>query len=224
MGLNIYLHWPEQAQVKHVVEATGYEYETTAEVDSVAHPEHYWKRNYLRSSYNGSGFNHAVGEVCEGRALYWVFEKMREGADDPYGGDFRPTDEQLQDARERALALLDEYRGRESVGVDWQSATPLRPQDGVPSMAEDAIAKYREEAARAFDPVMGGAYSNAVGVFYRSEPLKVRAIIPGMGFMGSGVYIIYERDKTWYVEACEILVEFIDEALSHPERSITWSG
>ena len=216
MGLDVYLSSPGVPKGK---------YGLVEDLDSAAYPDHLFKRNYLRSSYNGSGFDVVVG-VLTGHDLHWIFEPAGVSLD---GYTFRPTKAALRACRKRALSLVEELLASEALGVEFYSSVPSRPQDGIIESDDDALAKYREQgagrAAAGLDNPGWGSYSNAIGTFYLDSPLSVRAVIPGVGFMGAGVYVVFDRsDKDWYIQAAKIVVEFIDYALSQNRPTIRWSG
>lgn len=220
MGLDIYLSWPEAEQKWPDVESVA------ADIPSKANPKHISNRTYLRSSYNGSGFDSVAGNLT-GHGLGWVFEKMLAGGDDPNSGDFSPTDAELEHARIRAIQLRDMMAGAPELAATFERAQSLRPQDGLLTSEEAALETYLEETGREnpFAAIGGGGWSNAKGVFYPDEPLEIHAVMPGRGLLGDiGVYLIYKKDLTYYKEMCEIIIEFIDEALSHPGRTVGWSG
>jgi len=211
VGLDVYLSSPGVSVNK---------YGTADDLDSARYPSHMFKRNYLRSSYNGAGFNSVVGNLL-GRDLSWVFEPAM-GDSDEY--EFHPTKEQLLECRERAEQMVDDLAGAEQIGVEFYAGRQLRPDLGVIDSDADAIAAYRAEAKRD-QPFGGGSYSNAVGHFLISTPLSVRAVIAGKGFIGDGVYLIFDRsDNEWYQQGAEIVVEFIDYALSQDAPEIRWSA
>lgn len=216
MGLDIYLTWPER-----VTKDPDY-VSRDEHMDSKKHPDHLFKRDYLRSSYNDSGFNSAVGALI-GDDLYSIFAPVGANLDEY---DLRPTDKQLLECRKNAIRTLNKLRKAPALGATFERAVSLRPQDGIIVNDEQAIATYLKETNRDKDPFgEGGGWSNAKGVFYPTEPLEVHAIMPGKGILGdTGVWIVYKKDLDWYIQACEIVVEFIEEALSHPERTMTWSG
>lgn len=188
-----------------------------AGVKSALHPEHICTPDYLRSSYNGSGFNSVVGNACGGRDFAWVFEPV---LTDDYP--FAASKDGLAECRKRALTLQADFVATEPVGVEFYSAIPLRPDLYDVRSDEDAIKAWRaEQSGNATSNFCN--YSNAKGYFY-GDPLTVKAILPGKGFMGPGVYIICEQNQTFYREAFDVLIEFIDNALSMEDPHIRWSA
>lgn len=213
MGLDIYLDWPGAAK--------NPEYDSlNADIDAQADPKHICKRNYLRSSYNGGGFN-SVANTLIGMDFYTIFEPM--GVDiNRY--EYHPTDEQLQACRVNAVEALKEMEAAPALGATFLHATTLRPQDGTIVSEAQAMEAYLQEADKP-DPFGDGGWSNAFGTFWTGEPLEVHAAIAGRGLLGDdGVYLVFKQDLSHYINTAKIVIEFIDEALSHPEREIHWSG
>jgi hypothetical protein len=63
--------------------SAAHSYTSYEDVASERYPGHLFNRRYLRSSYNGGGFNRAVPEMLghadgdeERGSLYWIFEPM----------------------------------------------------------------------------------------------------------------------------------------------------
>lgn len=215
MGLDIYLDWADAP--KRTDEFSG----LNADIPSEKYPEHMCKRNYLRSSYNGGGFNSVVRNLID-EDLYTIFAPIGANLDEY---ELRPTDEQLQASRVNAEQVLETLRNAPRLGVTFERAVSLRPQDGIVTSEEAALATYILETTRDKQPFGDGGWSNARGVFYPTEPLEVHGILPGRGILGDiGVYLVFKKDLDWYIQMCEIVIEFIDEALSHPERTVRWSG
>ena len=215
MGLDIYLSSPGVGKT---------EYGGTLDLDSATYPEHICKRNYLRSSYNGSGYNSVVGNLL-GLDWYWVFAPAGAGRDEYR---LTPTKAQLRECRERAVQQVADLAAAAGIGVEFYASAPARPHDGIIASDEDAIAAYRKQAAEdaaRTDTFMGHSNSNSVGYwFLADESLTVKAIIPGKGFMGAGAYVVFDIDPTFYRQAAELVVEFIDYALSQRRPVISWSS
>jgi len=216
VGLDIYLSGP------------GIE----EDAKSLLHPEHYSNRSYLRSSYNESGFNSVAGALLDGRDLYWVFGDAIESG----GGESQPTKRQLQAALRRAKNLRDDLAKAENLGVSFFSPNPWKDANRKPDSPaepvsdESALAIFREQAkgyaerVDKGDTFIGGSYSNYHGSFFLDEPMKVRALIEGKGFGGKGFYAVYDSDLTFYNELADIVVEFIEYALTSESPTIIWSS
>lgn len=203
------------------------------DVNSQEFPEHYYKRTYLRSSYNSSGFNHVVNQILnEDRDLYWIFKPL--GRDWAQGDDDRPLTAAdvpgLQEARKRALSVAEALEAAEPYAVmtidakTWLGASTLTESE--------ALARFLEEKAREM-PDDFGWYSNAVGEFFHNKnPPTIYAAIPGVVLLDTpAVHLIYkpsEEGRNWYIQAAKITAEFCDEAIMLIERDgaceISWSG
>jgi hypothetical protein len=186
-------------------------------VSSAIHPDHYFTPFYLRSSYNGSGFDRVVGEQIKGGTLWDIFAPCG----DLSSGSVRPTKTALREARANAVRVREEFTALSPVAADFVRRNPFDTSEPTVTDGERAIAIYRQEAARERHDM--GSYGNNNGDFYLDKPMKVRAAIPGTGFGGEGVYLIYEIETEFYSQALDIVVEFIDNALTMKRPKIVWS-
>jgi hypothetical protein len=210
---------------------------SSGEVPSERYPEHLFNRRYLRSSYNDSGFNHAVPSLLgsadgtypnERGSLYWIFEPMGREWDGDEGTLTAEDIDKLRESKARALQVADELRKSDRLRVMTASPNVFREP---PTVTDDqALAKYREAvAAGRIQP--DGWWSNAdMDVF--GDGLAVLAAIPGKATFGiPGVHLIYrlaEDVAETYIQSAEITAEFCDEAIGLIERdgscSMSWSG
>lgn len=192
-------------------------------------------RRYLRSSYNGGGFNSAVPQITA-NADYnfdWIFGEVKEY------GDWRiPLDEaavpRLQIARERAVEVANALRAIEkpvkavTVSPNMFMAPPTKSE-------YDALGWYHEQVAKI--PAMGdffgsGGWSSGDGEFFGKDGLKVLAAVPGVGFGGvPAVHLVFELNEEAtksYIETADIVAEFVDEALDLIAKDgsceLHWSG
>jgi hypothetical protein len=213
------------------------EWQGATDVPSQRYSDHLFNRRYLRSSYNGSGFNHAVPQMLgstdgpqyphQRGSLYWIFAPM----DREWDGDEGILDQddiaKLRVSKARALQVADELRKSDRLRVITTSPNMFR---AAPTTTDDeALAMYRAQAeTRTRIP---GWWSNAeMDVF--GDGLSVLAAVPGQATFGvPGVHLIYrfaEDDMDSYVQSAEITAEFCDEAISLIERDgscrISWSG
>jgi hypothetical protein len=194
------------------------------EVPSERYPKHLFNRRYLRSSYNGGGFNRAVPDFLgEDKGLYWMFEPVR-GESDEY--EFEMTDgsvKALEEVKARALEVAEALRTCdplrvESAGVMTGLAEHMWSE--LPT-EEQVLAWYREEAAkhadRMKDDMFGEGYSSAKGtVFGFTEGLEVLALTTGRNFLGGQAIVVYRPKREVlesYVQSAEITAEFCDEAI-----------
>lgn len=207
------------------------------------YPDHLFKRDYLRSSYNDSGFNHAVPEMLgssssgmypnERGSLYWIFEptgrNWHNGGDEaPFTSDDVPK---LLECKQRALDVAQELRNSDNLRVMAISPNIF---SGPSAITEDeALQMYREHVIqRGGEPKDGDWYSQGPSLNVFGGGLKVLAAIPGMGtFKEPSVHLIYRASNEAfdsYIQSAEITAEFCDEAISLIERDgsckISWSG
>ena len=188
-------------------------------VKSDKHPEHYFRKTYLHSSYNESGLNR-VSRNLIGKDLYWIFEPPN----DQYG--FIPD---LPAAKARAEQFLAELRAAVAANPFRVSTIAHNMFTGVTKVGEeDALKAFLEERAKwtnesdHFD-----SYSNRSGHFFKKEPLRVVAALHGVDALGMpAVHLVYadDDDLKWYVEASEVVIEFIDYATTLANPRLHWSS
>lgn len=241
MGLDVYLYEQEPAEYAldrrlEAGEITEAEYEKESEslgdtwtsrddVPSEKYPEHLFKKTYLRSSYNEGGFNH-VAENLTGHDLYWVFGIK--GVDDR----LKTTKEALRTARTRAQKLV-----KEMIVAPGLAVTTVSPNEfieghgkGVDEAAAIRLTVEQIEADKKRKPFPFDAedgshwYSNRDGEYFMGKPLEVIAAIVGERFGKPATLLVHAQDNSWYVQAAEIVVEFIDHALTMKHPFISWSG
>lgn len=261
MGLDIYLHtkdyaaaseardrawdevydsgrWAEMTDVEKEAWRAANPWPESGGAPSLNYPDHLFNRRYLRSSYNGTGFNHATPSLLgcptdetypyQRGSLYWVFEPMGREWDGDEGTLTADDVDKLRESKARALQVADELRKSDRLRVMTASPNMFREP---PALTDDeALAKYREQISTGrIRP--GGWWSNAdMDVF--GEGLTVLAAIPGKATFGiPGVHLIYRQpDEGFesYIQSAEIVAEFCDEAISLIERdgscSMSWSG
>ena len=222
MGLDVYLYSKAEAA------SEDYAHE---DVPSEKYPDHLFNRRYLRSSYNGSGFNSAVSDFIGGDSdLYWIFEgvKRDEHEEAALTAESIPA---LEEAKDRALSVAERLRNCDrlrsmavSPGLIGEAA---HLWSELPS-ASDVLDWYRsEDASNRHLP----DYSCAKGTVYR-DGFTILAITAGRDWYTTPVPIIVYRADTEtldsYVQSAEITAEFCDEAISLIQRDgeaqIFWSA
>lgn len=214
-------------------------YTPHVDVPSERHPGHLFNRRYLRSSYNGGGFNHAVPQLLstsgeksyphERGSLYWIFEPMGREWDGDSGELTHDDIPKLLECRDRAQSVADELKGSDrlcvlTVAGNIFSAPPTATED-------DALRTYRETVARGTS-FGDDAWYSTLGIEVFGSGMTLLGAVPGKGTFGeAAVHLVYRGDDesfSSYVESAEIVVEFCDEAISLVERdggaSMSWSG
>jgi len=208
-------------------------------VPSERYPDHLFNRRYLRSSYNGGGFNHAVPEMLgtsgekeypNGRgSLYWIFEPMGREWDGDEGQLTHDDIGKLMLCRGRAQDVADELKKADRLRVLTVSPNIFM---GPPTTTGDqALALYRNRPKSTFDNDGDGWWSNRDMDVY-GKGVTILAAVPGRATLGEpGVHLIYRAaDEAFdsYVQSAEIVVEFCDEAIALVQRDggarISWSG
>lgn len=212
-------------------------YPSTRGYPSEKYPNHLFERRYLRSSYNGGGFNHAVPEMLatagheatypnERGSLYWIFEPMGREWD---GDEGILTDEdipKLEESKARAEMVAEELRKSDRLRVF--TASPNMFSEPPQTDDNGALRMYREHVA---DREPDGWYSSRdMDVF--GGGITILAAIPGKAsFNIPGVHLIYRAADDGfdsYVQSAEIVAEFCDEAIALIKRDgsceMSWSG
>ena len=269
MGLDVYLYtkaeheqnqrhddeWGALWSRKQSGEVTDEQYEaeypkiaqwtSNTNVPSERYPGHLFNRRYLRSSYNGSGFNHAVPDLIETAgqdeypgergSLYWIFE--------PLSNELESLDELTADAiprllqcKSRALDVVRWLGASDQLRVTTVSANQLGGIEWLSRSDADALALYREEAARnATRSPLGWSYSTR-DMEVHPAGFTILAAIPGGNkrFFSDdrwpAVHLVYKADEAHesYVQSAEITAEFCDEAIGLIERDgvcyMRWSA
>lgn len=220
--------WPSEADEKSAYEALP-KYETYTSVSSTLYPDHLFGRRYLRSSYNGGGFNNAVPSLLGvDHGLYWIFEPMGREWDGDEGTLTADDLDKLRESKVRALQVADELRKSDRLQVITIAPNMFRD---LPTVNDsEALAKYREKVETGrVNP--DGWWSNAeMNVF--GGGFTVLAAVPGKTtFDVPGVHLIYRQgDEGFesYVQSAEITAEFCDEAIALIRQdgscSVHWSG
>lgn len=211
-------------------------YESAAEVPSERYPQHLFNRRYLRSSYNGGGFNRAVPDFLADRdvTLNWIFEPVI-GSSEEYSFEMSEASiPALEEAKKRALSIADRLRTCDplrTMDASGMIGPPDHLWDGLPT-GDDALAWYREEQARnAAAPLVDeGWYSSAKGtVFGFDKGQEILALTVGRDILGRACALaVYRSDASSYIESAEITAEFCDEAVMLIRRDggvfMHWSG
>jgi hypothetical protein len=216
-----------------------YSYTTAQDVQSERYPGHLFNRRYLRSSYNGGGFNHAVPEMIgtagdsaqypnERGSLYWIFEPMGREWDGDEGLLTAADIPKLRDCKARAEVVAEELRKADRLRVMTVSPNFLMAPPTFDN--NDALRLYRAEVERRSIGPSDWYSSRDLEVF--GDGLEVLAAVPGKAtFDVPGVHLIYRQADDGfesYVQSAEITAEFCDEAIALIERDgsceMHWSG
>lgn len=215
-------------------------YSGPSDVPSEKHPGHLFNRRYLRSSYNGSGYNRAVPDFLadpdrpsEYGSLNWIFAPVRVGEDDA-------------ELTEASIPALEQAKARAIEAAEaLRKCDPLRVMDATAMFGaadhlwvdlptdDQVLAWYREEKARnasaTYQP--DGWYSTAKGtVFGFDKGADVLALTLGKDILGRPCAMAVYRSTALdsYVESAEIAAEFCDEAIMLVRRDgsafMSWSG
>jgi len=114
----------------------------------------------------------------------------------------------------------------------------IRFKDGAHTDCQEALDTFVDQHDKHTDPVTMktkgfGSFSCGAGTFYLDEPIKVKAMIPGVTKHYTGaylpcVYLVYESDTVdWILSSFEIVEETIDYVLSEGDGDdfyLGWSG
>jgi hypothetical protein len=250
MGLDVYLYTKAQAEANAAhdkawedyenqtfasdAERKAYEdampgYEHYTSVTSEKYPGHLFGRRYLRSSYNGGGFNNAVPSLLRNdHGLYWIFEPMGREWDGDKGTLTADDIDKLSECKARALQVADELRKSDRLRVLTVAPNMFRQP---PTISDDeALARYREKLVDGRVRPDGWWSSAEMDVF--GDGLTVLAAIPGRStFDVPGVHLIYRQGDEGidsYIQSAEIVAEFCDEAIALIREdggcSMSWSG
>jgi len=227
--------WPSEGERRAALDALP-PYVGYTKVPSEKHPDHLFDRRYLRSSYNGSGFDRAVPEmVGEEHGLDWIFEPVR--SEDDYETVLTESCIwSLGKAKERALQVVEELRGCDPLRTLAGSALFGPPEHmwSQPPTQEQVLDWYRSEKEKngQRDDTWGEGYSNAKGtVLGFTKGLEVLAVTLGRDVLGRPAAVVVFRaneQRDYLVQSAEIVAEFCDEAISLIKADgkcyMHWSG
>lgn len=213
-----------EADCSDCVKAAVPEYAGSSNVPSEKYPEHLFNRRYLRSSYNGSGFNRAVPDFLgdsERGSLDWIFRPVL--AADEYETELtEKAIPGLEQAKTRALGIAEELRKCDPLRVIDATAM-LGPVDHLWSQLptdDEVLAWYRSEKARhqaaPADPFDSDWYSTAKGsIFGFEKGAEMLAMTLGRDILGRPCAMAVYRSEAVdsYIESAEITAEFCDEAI-----------
>jgi len=188
------------------------------------YPEHLCNKRYLRSSYNEAGFNFVARRLV-GKDMYYIFQPGNTDDD----GRIKYTHNELRIARQRAIEVIERFRTlylKENLyGVTAVRHNIFKAQETTEDKVLEIV--YNEEKSKEGIREKYN-YSNIKGHFFFCYPLEVVAILPGKDAMGECIWIVYKMDEEvfqHYMQTAEIILEFIDNALTLPEPvQIVWSA
>ena len=188
------------------------------EFPSEKYPEHYFKIGYFRSSYNGGGINHILGNL----GLPRLAEIFGVDPDEYYVHPNWAT------ARANLQKLLEDLKAKPNYRAHKIDAQSLSSSGG-PLNEKEAIDIFLKEVERNKDSAFSDGYSNINGDFYIKTPLKVLGMIPGQSPYGTRpcLYVVTEGENEWYEQAIEIMIETCDYVLAQPNINqyyLHWSG
>jgi len=193
---------------------------TSIEIDSVLHPEHYFKIGYFRSSYNSGGINSVLSDLGI-PDLYDIFQHDS----DEY--EFCPDWNNALKVVEGSIRLLKKDKGYR---IESVAANMFSPDD-VPLTPAAALQVFNKELQEKSKRLEHQCYSNRNGEFYLDNAgLKVHGMIPGKDmFQRPCTYIIYKpKDANkYYLQALEIVKETIEYVLGQKnpqEYYLSWSA
>lgn len=217
-----------------------FKYTSNTDVPSRNYPDEETlnNRRYLRSSYNGGGFDSAVPKYLGREASYqWIFELAIDIANQEYDKWWAEEDiPGLMEASLRAQHIAKDLR---ELKTPLSVLTVSGNMFSAPSQLKDtdALAWTKAEVERELnDPGMkffGGGWSNATGHYFTLETaLKVVGAVPGVDIFGHpAVHLVYEPEqeaRDQYVQSAVIVAEFAEEAIELIRADgscyVSWSG
>jgi len=205
-----------------------HDYASFDNVPSEQYPAHLFNRRYLRSSYNGSGFNNTVPQMLGRQSdLAWIFQPVR--LDDQFMIELTAGSvPALNNAKSRALKVADDLRACDRLRV--MSIAPNMFREPPKTTDDEALAKYRDAVST--NKIDASSWWGNVDMDVFGDGLQVLAAVPGVATFGiPGVHLIFRNaDEGFetYVQSAEICAEFCDEAIALIERDgsceMSWSG
>jgi len=189
---------------------------------SSKYPKHMFQKGYLRSSYNDYGYN-SVLRALTSKDLYYIFGDC---VQDLLHGDSQMgsvSKRALRDALGRAKEVLEELRTAPPFIVKrFPGPWPDRFEytDDIVDAVVEEDAQIAQMMSKGLDGEEGGALYSRRGVFFYGPLPKVKAIVP----FKEGFAVVCQESIDWYIQATEIVIEFIEKALSLEDPAICWSS
>ena len=188
------------------------------EVDSLKHPEHYFKIGYFRSSYNDAGIN-SILKSLNIPDLYDIF---------PHGDDyeFSPDWNHALEVVQESIARLKKDKGYRVEKVSSNIFSPDQVMKTPQQALEVFNGMLKEKRNKAFN-----WFNNVNGHFYLdNKGLQVHALMPGMDMFDRpctfAIYKLKDGNK-YYLQALEIVQETIEYVLSQKDPQayyLSWSA
>lgn len=204
------------------------------DVQSETEPGHLFNRRYLRSSYNGGGFNRAVPAlVGADHGLYWIFEPMGREWDGDEGVLTEDDIPRLAESKARAQQVADEIQKSDGLRVLSLSPNPFAGTDFLETSDDDALAQVRAKVAEGHGAVDDGEWWGSLNFDWFGGSLEVVATVWGGATFGGGpaLHVVYkgsDEGRQSYVNSALITAEFCDEAVTLIRRDgsayMSWSG
>jgi hypothetical protein len=196
-------------------------------------------RRYLRSSYNGGGFNSAVPRLLGRPCSYeWIFEKAIAVDSGEYDKWWTEEDiPGLSEAAQRAAQVAVDLLNLETplsvltVSGNMFSAPPTVTETEALDWAKLEVEKAKGQSDDAF--FGSGGWQNGFGHFYGlgDALLEVVAAVPGQDYFGTpAVHLVYKAGDALdsYIESVTIVGEFAEEAIELIREDgscyVSWSG
>lgn len=196
LGLEIYGEIPE-------------EYRKTIEKPSKIYPEHYWKIGYFRSSYNPSGINNILYDLCEKHGLYYIFNVKDE---DEY-----ETQPDYDLAIKRAKEMIEVLKSNRFMTISCYSPHKKSSQF-----------ECLEDFKKKKDELPNHNCANGYATFFNHEPIKVYAVyFIEDQLIQDQCCLITDSKYQSYIESLEILIETCEYIMDQPDAEnyyLAWSG
>ena len=195
-------------------------YREKIELDSVLHPDHYFKIGYFRSSYNGSGLNNILRDLGI-PDLYDIFQP-----NDEY--EFVPDWNYALTMVQESIEMVKKDKGYR---IETIAANMFDP-DNVPTSPAAAMEKFNEQLARVSPKNKDFTwYSNRDGHFYMDKKgQEVHGLIPGKDMFNKPcTFVVYKlKDGNKYIlQSLEVVKETIEYVLAQDNPQafyLRWSG
>lgn len=213
------------------------------ENNSSKHPNHLFKVGYFRSSYNGSGFNRMLPDLCGHEGLYKIFNNEKE---EYY---VRPDWDEARKETVIAIEMLKKamknkiFRAHSLRNSAFINSARTNNFADVPKNEEEAknvFMKKFEEWTKDKNDFCGGCFESKEGLFSIKKPLEIYGIINGVSnnilsllrgetSFEPGLFIIMEESDNakWCLAALEIVLETIDYVLDQCDSNkyyLHWSA
>jgi len=197
------------------------------------YPDHGFSIGYFYSSYNSSGINCVLGDILNGRNLYYAFQPNERSEFIPNWKEVKKRIFEIKELFAKSLIQNGVHRVME---FNYNEFVSFGEHKKIQSTKDAYQAFIKEQKRILISPVSSAfcSYSSDNGTFFTEPPLEVIAVIPGVKkrlladqFLPA-FYLVYKAGNLdWYSQGIEIIADAIEYICNKPDPQnyvVSWSG